>query len=140
MPLLLVIGDRTEKLAFMPDDLAEHVAGGLFGPETTEEVLYHDGGCELRVTRGNGFWIWNGRPDHTGVSGVLVFPRTDLWKLCDPQWQPLLIRNPWAVYPFPSDVALPWNELVIDQRNGTVRQGELAGNVLGLPKPWPPEH
>lgn len=74
-----------------------HTTGGLFGPETTEEVYFHHGRRELRVSRGNGFWLWNGRPDHTSVSPVLVFPRTDFWKLSDPERQALLVHNPWAL-------------------------------------------
>lgn len=140
LPLVLVVADRTDRLAYFPGNLAENVAGGLFGPEITEHVEHRDGRGEMRHRRGDGFWIRNGRPNHAGVSAVLVFPHAEIWKLREEQWQPLLVRNPNAGQPLPPEIGLPWPELVMTDRQGTVRPGRSAADMLGLPEPWPPEH
>lgn len=44
------------------------------------------------------------------------------------------MHNPWAVYLFPSDIGFFWSESVLDGENGTVRQSQLAGDTLALPK------
>jgi len=139
-PYLLVVADRTDRLAYLAGDFAGNVAGGLFGPEITEDVALLDGRREMRHRRGDGFWLYQERPRHPGVSSVLVFPCAEIWKLRDQRWQPLLARNPFADRPLPPDLNLPWNELVMRAENGTVRPGRLAGDILGLPDPWPPEH
>ena len=140
LPLVLVVADRTERLAYLAGDFAENVAGGLFGPEITEGVEHRDGRWELRHRRGDGFWFRKGRPDHTGVSAVLVFPQAEIWKLREKRWQPLLVQNPNATRPLPPEISLPWHELVMAEKEGTVRPRRVAGDILGLPEPWPPEH
>jgi hypothetical protein len=139
LPYVLVVADRTEKLAYLAGDFAENVAGGLFGPEITEDVEYRDGRREMRRRRGDGFWMRRGRPNHSNVSAVLVFPRADIWKLREERWQPLLARNPSASCPLPTEVRLPFHELIMNEREGIVRPGRVAGEILDLPVPWPPE-
>jgi hypothetical protein len=139
LPYIIVVADRTEKLAYLAGELAENVAGGLFGPEITEDVKYSGGRREMRHRRGDGFWMRKGRPNHSNVSAVLVFPRTDIWKLREEGLQPILARNPFAVCPLPQEVSLPFRELIMSEEEGTVRPGQLFGDILGLPVPWPPE-
>ncbi len=137
LPFVIVLFDRTETVAIMSSDFAESVADGLFGPEITEHVAHRDGGFELRRRRGDGFWVRGGRPDHTGVSAVVTFPRDDIWKLREARWQPIMARNPYAKRPLPNGI-LPYRELVINQDEGQILPGRSAGDILDLPNPWPP--
>ena len=104
LPFILVVADRTDRLGYLASDFAANVAGGLFGPDITEHVEYRDGRREMQHRRGNGFWCRNARPDHIGVSAVLVFPQADIWKLREERWQPLLVQNPYATRPVPPEL------------------------------------
>ena len=111
----------------------------LVGQESTVVSLDQNNNVveERAERKRNGFWFGPSGPRNQGVSGVLVFPGLNEWNMA--VLDPKLYHNPWATRPLSPDC---W---ALSQRipNTSVgrfenRPGRTAGEVLGLPDPWPP--
>lgn len=134
LPYVIAVFDCTNSLARFSTDFPGRVDEALFG---SERVLCSGGGRLFDERARDGWFGYAGAPRHRSVSAVLVFPSADPWYLAEQRGQPLLIKHPWAVRPFP-DRILPTDELVIDDRGGRVVPGRIISEILGLPDPWPP--
>jgi hypothetical protein len=114
------------------------VMNGLFGQETTVFTQLADGTyrAESGSREPNGVWFGRRGPRNTLVSAVLVVANLSPWSMS--AVTPELFLNPWALNMLDaSGWSLP--QCIPDLSLGRVehRPGDCAGDVLGLPNPWP---
>jgi Ribosomal protein L7/L12 dimerisation domain len=132
-PYLIVVADAKDQL-FTKKSIESALTDAVFGDET---VHFQSG--KAWVTRAqNGFWHVKHGPGNRHVSGVLLLPRTDLWKLREEKWQPVLAVNPWAEHPLPTALKT-LKRFEPEGDRWASRDGQLFADVLGMPTPWPPD-
>jgi hypothetical protein len=85
----------------------------------------------------NGFWNGPAGPQNKQVSGVMLLPKTGIWELREPKWQPLLAVNPWAVLFLPEELKTI-ARLEAEAGRWVRHTGADFANILGVPDPWPP--
>ncbi|WP_454818940.1 hypothetical protein [Labrys neptuniae] len=91
------------------------------------------------IRTNDGFFGRHGEPRNRNVSGVLLLPEPNLWKLRDERWQPLIANNLFATNPLPKDLPpLPGCTYVEDRDESGRVEGAILADTLALPRPWPP--
>ena len=134
-PYLIVVSDAKDQL-WGADRARDTLLEALMG----DEVIEVPQGGEPRLARaGNGFWRDNCGPRNRHVSGVLLLPDPDIWKLRSPAHQPLLSINPWANLAVPGPLR-SLHRLEVEENRWIVRQGQILADITGIPDPWPPEN
>jgi hypothetical protein len=132
-PYLIVVADAKDQL-FTEKSIGSALVDAVFG----DEIVKFQGGKAWVTHAQNGFWYGKNGPRNRHVSGVLLLPRTDLWKIREEKWQPVLAVNPWAEHPLPA----PLKTLKRFEAEGdrwAYCHGQLFADVLGMPTPWPPD-
>lgn len=113
------------------------VMEALFGDECLRSYVGTDGrpiGEVVSDQKANGAWRGPSGPQHRCVSAVLIAYHLDPWRIAEP---PVLIHHPWAYRPlYPRLWTLGQK---VPQFSFRWFEGRGAGEVLQLPKPWPPE-
>ena len=94
-PYLIVVADGKDQL-FSKNSVKSALTEAVFGDEI---VQFKNGAAHLTFAR-NGFWHGQGARNRH-VSGVILFPDTELWKLRNENRQPTLAVNPWARHRLP---------------------------------------
>jgi hypothetical protein len=131
-PYLIAVADGKDQL-FSKDTIHAALTDAVFG----DEIVQIKGGT-AHVTRAkNGFWHGPNGPRNKHVSGVLLLPQTELWKLRDERWQPVLAINPWADRPLP-DALRAINRFEADNGHWVFREGKRLADIVQLANPWPP--
>jgi len=102
-----------------------------------DEVVQFKGGIFYVTHAKNGFWHGPAGPRNRHVSAVLLMPETELWKLREEKWQPVLAVNPWAKQPLP-DALRTMHRFEEDNGHWVFRDGKQFADIIGLPDPWPP--
>lgn len=128
LPFVVVVNVRED----FCDDI--DVFGALLG---REKFSFGPGGVRPAGRVPDGVWFGNGGPTHRNISAVLIFcelATTTLGNLAC--W---FVHNPWALRPFDS-AALPFKQYIPDISAGKFHEfpGTSLGELLHLPKPWPP--
>ena len=131
-PYLIAVADGKDQL-FSKDSVKSALTEAVFGDEITQ---FKNGKAQITHAK-NGFWHGPNEPRNRHVSGVLLLPETNLWKLREEKWQPVLAVNPWADRQLP-DALRTMRRFEEDNGRWAFREGELFANVVGLPDPWPP--
>ena len=130
LPYIIAINVMNELFEF--DDVLQ----GLFGQLVTE-VRRSQGAYQHRtVNAGDGAWRGKTEPRNTIVSGVLIV--NNLLPTTIGRETPLLIHNPWAQNPLPTDAwKLPQKS--VDTTTGKIitHPGSQAREILGVPERWP---
>jgi len=112
------------------------VMDALYGQESVVVTLGDGGYTERNQRKPNGVWRGKAGPRNTPVSGVLIANQLNPWGMASET--PELFHNPWASRPLsPSLLCLP--QCIADLDAGSVRHeaGQQAGELLGIPTPWP---
>lgn len=139
-PYLIVVADCRGEL-FSAEGVRDTAVSAIFGILTWQVQLSEDEpltGMPHRAS--DGYWGTPAAPRHQNVSAVLVMPRPELWGLRTDGLQPLMVSNPFATNPLPSEVLpLPGLRYVseIDELEPTA--GTFLADMLRLPAEWPPE-
>ena len=123
------------------DDVSEALIDALFGSQAVICRWFEDGRTETELTRiRDGYWGWHEEPRNRNVSGVLLLPDPDLWKLRDERWQPLIAHNPFATNSLPDEL-LPLPGYIYSSDVDEFRriEGTFLADILRLPSEWPPE-
>jgi hypothetical protein len=137
LPYLIVVADCREEL--QGGRVGDAALEAMFGTIVTEVWADENGEPVIADRRAaDGYWGTPDAPKHREVSGIVILPKPHLWDLRNERWQPLLLRNPWALRPLPDDfLPLPSFEHKTDQI--ALKAGTKLADILGLPTPWPPE-
>jgi Ribosomal protein L7/L12 dimerisation domain len=98
-PYLIVVADAKDQL-FTKESIESALTDAVLG----DEIVQFQGGKAWTTRAKNGFWHGKNGPRNRHVSGVLLLPRTDLWKLREDKWQPILAVNPWAERELPVEL------------------------------------
>jgi len=113
------------------------VMDALYGQESVVVTFTHGGGyTERNQRKPNGVWWGKNGPRKNGVSGVLIANQLGPWSMASET--PELFHNPWASRPLSRSLScLP--QCIADLGTGRVRHeaGRQAGELLGIPTPWP---
>jgi hypothetical protein len=115
-----------------------HLLDALFGEEQITVSLSASGSWSTRESRArDGAWIGPAGPHNTRVSAVLA--GFNLTPLVSATRAPVLIHNPWASQPLPTDL-WPLPQIVINLETGTLDRidGKGPAELLRFPSPWPP--
>ena len=132
-PYLIVVADAKEQL-FSAETVRSALTEAVFG----DEIAVMSGG-KLRLDYAkNGFWNGPAGPQNKHVSGVLLLPKTSIWELREPKWQPLLAVNPWAAMPLPEELKTI-ARLEAEGGRWVRHTGTDFADILAVPNPWPPE-
>ena len=131
-PYLIAVADGKDQL-FSKDSVNSALTDAVFGDEITQ---FKDGTAQLMHAK-NGFWHGPNGPRNQHVSGILLLPGTELWKLREEKWQPVLAVNPWAERQLPHALRT-LRRFEADNGRWVFREGERFANIIGLPDPWPP--
>ncbi len=139
-PYLIVVADCKDSIP-TGDDVSDALLDALFGSPAVIFRRLPDGRTETEETRMNdGYWGRPGGPRNANVSGVLLLPQPNLWKLRDQRWQPLIAHNPFAANPLPKKLLpLPGYAYSEDTDEFGRTEGTLLADILQLPEEWPPE-
>jgi hypothetical protein len=132
-PYLIVVADAKEQL-FSAETVRSALTEAVFGDEIAVSVA---GKLRLDHAR-NGFWNGTAGPQNKQVSGVLLLPKTSIWELREPKWQPLLAVNPWAAMPLPEGLKTI-ARLEAEGARWIRHTGTNFADILAVPEPWPPE-
>jgi len=138
-PYLIVVADCKESIP-TSDDIADTLIGAVYGGEAVTIKTYADGTREETLGRTeDGYWGVIGAHRNDNVSGVALLPRSDLWRLRNEKWQPLLIINPDATHQLPEQL-LPLPRYVYQPTSDefTKIDGTLLADMVELPAEWPP--
>ncbi|MBR1235638.1 Asp-tRNA(Asn)/Glu-tRNA(Gln) amidotransferase subunit GatB [Bradyrhizobium sp. AUGA SZCCT0182] len=131
-PYLIVVADAKDQI-FGPSQAKNAIAEALFG---TELVVSVDGKISHDRAR-DGLWFGPEGARNQHVSGILLIPQTDIWKLREANREPILALNPWATSPLPEAVrGLPRLEAM--DHKLVEYGGKSLADILGVPIPWPP--
>lgn len=138
-PYLIVVADCKDSIP-TGDAVDDALVDALFGTPAVVFRCFADGRTEEEETRKNdGFFGRHGEPRNRNVSGVLLLPEPNLWKLRDKRWQPLIADNPFATNPLPKGLLpLPGYTYVEEEDKFGRAEGTILADILGLPQPWPP--
>lgn len=134
LPFLLAINVINE--VFLTHVGPEQIADAMFGQRV---VIFHKGSQETTHTRdckSAKFLNPKGSPQNTRVSGIIVVGCLNPWNFNG--IIPELWHNPWAKYPFPSELwQLP--QQVPSKSAGVYEkmEGKAISDLLGLPPNWP---
>jgi hypothetical protein len=135
-PFIIAVADCKGELT--GGDNSRDLIAALFGDEVVHVSFKEDGSHEAWDGRKrNGFWGSADNPKNQHVSAVALFPTAEIWSFSSERWQPVLVRNPWAKTSLPED-AIPISRLSLKSDKFDFKPANLA-ELLGLPKPWPPE-
>jgi hypothetical protein len=132
-PYLIVVADGKGQI-FTKDSVHSALTNAVFG----DEIVQFTGGTYQRTHAKNGFWHGPDGPRNRHVSGVLLLPETGLWKLREEKWQPVLAVNPWAERPL-ADALRRMDRFEASNGRWVFHEGKRFADIIGLPKPWPPE-
>jgi hypothetical protein len=128
-PYLIVVADAKDQL-FTKESIEAALTDAVLG----DEIIQFQGG-KARITRAkNGFWHGKNGPRNRHVSGVLLLPRTDLWKLREDKWQPILATNPWAERALPPELRT-LQRFEAEGDRWRLQEGKAFADVLGMPTP-----
>jgi hypothetical protein len=133
-PYVIVAADAREQL-WGADRIRDAVIEAVMGDEV---AVIPQGGRPRPGRAGNGFWHSRTAPRNCNVSAILLLPNPEIWKLREPNHQPLLAINPWTEREVPASLRSLTRIEAVDDR-WTLREGELLADLIGLPNPWPPE-
>lgn len=131
-PYLIVVGDCKDQLR-NNEAARQTLTEAVFGDERVEYV----GGLARFGFGRNGFWRGITGARNKQVSGVLLFPRVDIWKLREPNAEPILAVNPWADHPLPATIE-QLQRFKSDGSHWRFSDGRALGDILALPTNWPP--
>jgi hypothetical protein len=131
-PYLIVVADAKGQV-FGKDQAKNAVTEAVFGDEVTTTV---DGRHAQGYDR-NGLWLGPEGPRNQRVTGILLIPQTDIWKLREQRREPILALNPWADASLPDSIKDMRRVEAVDGK-WIEREGKAFADVLGLPTPWPP--
>lgn len=138
-PYLIVVADCKDSIP-TGDDVDDALIDALFGSPAVVFRRFADGTTEEELTRRNdGYFGRHGEPRNRNVSGVLLLPEPNLWKLRDERWQPLIADNPFATNPLPKGLLpLPGYSYIKETGEFGRADGTILADILDLPQPWPP--
>lgn len=138
-PYLIVVADCKDSIP-TGDDVAGALIDALFGSPSLVIRRFADGSAQEELNRTNdGYFGRHGEPRNRNVSGVLLLPEPNLWKLRDDRWQPLIAHNPFAKNPLPRGLLpLPGYSYVEETDEFGRVEGTILADILNLPRPWPP--
>jgi hypothetical protein len=137
-PYIVVVADLKDEL-IGGEDNDDALLDAVFGTIVGDPVVDENGtpravGSRLR----DGYYGFVGDPRHRNVSGVMLLPRANLWKLREERWQPLFVRHPWATHKVP-DGLLPLPGYAADDFGAIAPyEGTSLADLLGLPAVWSP--
>jgi aspartyl-tRNA(Asn)/glutamyl-tRNA(Gln) amidotransferase subunit B len=131
-PYLIVVADAKDQI-FGSDQARNAITEAVFGDE---QVIAVGGNFTLDFVR-NGLWFGAQGPRNQHVTGVLLIPQTDIWKLREPNREPILALNPWASISLPDAIKNVRRLEAIDAK-WEEHEGVSFADILGLPIPWPP--
>jgi hypothetical protein len=108
------------------------VMNGLLGPEA---ITFDDDGQPRDARVPSGAWISGNGPIHRTISAVVAWSTLEPWNFT--RIEPILVHNPYASNPLPSDI-LPVTQNVVDHQNEVLveQPGISMEALLGLPKDW----
>jgi hypothetical protein len=138
-PYIVVVADLKDEL-IGGEDNDDALRDAVFGTLVGDLVVDENGkpraiGSRLR----DGYYGSVGDPRHCNVSGVVLLPRANLWKLREERWQALCVRHPWSTHKLP-DGPLPLPGYTADDCGAIASyQGTSLADLLGLPAVWPAE-
>jgi hypothetical protein len=133
-PYVIMVADGKGQL-FSRGSIKAALTEAVLGDEV---IQFRGGGSAHQTFARNGFWHGAAGARNRHVSGVVLLPDTELWKLRNENRQPTLAVNPWARRPVPDTMRrLPRFEP--DNDLWVFREGERFADILQLPDPWPPQ-
>jgi len=132
-PYLIAVADGKNHF-FGKDSVNRALTEAVFG----DEAVKFRGGTAYLTHAQNGFWHGPDGPRNQHVSGILLLPDTELWKLRDERGQPLLAINPWAEKPLP-DGLRTMRRFQADNGHWVLKDGTAFADLVALPDPWPPK-
>lgn len=110
------------------------VMNGLFGPEA---IGFDAQGQDRHGRVPDGAWVSPTGPRHRNVSAVMAWSTLDPWTFSSVE--PIVVHNPHASVPLPSDTLLLAQHVIDRQREVLVVQaGASMEQILGLAKDWLP--
>jgi hypothetical protein len=131
-PYLIAVADGKNHF-FGKDSVNRALIEAVLG----DEIVHLRGDTAYITHAKNGFWHGPDGPRNRHVSGVLLLPDTELWKLRDERGQPALALNPWAERPLPAALCTI-NRFEADDGHWVFWEGKRFADIVGLPTPWPP--
>jgi hypothetical protein len=132
-PYLIVVADAKGQL-FGAEHIREAVVEAILGDDLWQ--ITQAGVVGVKRAK-NGFWKDGPNGINQNVSGVLLFPDTQLWALRSDEHQPILAVNPWAAYPLPETmISMP--RFSVEGDEWKFFDGKPLADILDLPNPWPP--
>jgi hypothetical protein len=137
-PYLIVVADLKEELAGGQNNnaaLCDAVFGTVVGdPIVKEKSVPRAIGSRLP----DGIWGAVNDSKNRNVSGVVLLPRPNLWRLREERWQPVCARNPFATHK-PPKALLPLPSYTADAEGKIdFYAGTPLADLVGLPAVWPP--
>jgi hypothetical protein len=132
-PYLVAVADGKNHF-FGKDSVRRALVEAVFG----DEIVQFRGGTAYITHAKNGFWHGPDGPRNRHVSGILLLPDTELWKLRDERGQPVLAVNPWAEEPLP-DALRTMSRFESGDGHWVFKGGKGFADLVGIPDPWPPK-
>jgi hypothetical protein len=132
-PYLIAVADGKNHF-FGKESVSRALTEAVFG----DEIVKFRGGTAYLTHAKNGFWHAPDGPDNRHVSGILLLPDTELWKLRDERGEPVLAVNPWAERPLP-DALRAMRRFEADDGHWVLKEGKGFPDLVGMPDPWPPK-
>jgi len=138
-PYLIVVADLKEELASGQNN-NEALSDAVFGTVVGDPIVEENGVPRPIGSRlPDGFWGAVNCPKNRNVSGVVLLPRPNLWRLREERWQPVRAHNPFATHK-PPEALLPLPGYTADA-GGKIdfSAGTALADLVGLPAVWPPQ-
>jgi hypothetical protein len=132
VPYLIVVADAKGQI-FGKDQAKNALTEAVFGDELTAFIGSH----ARRDHTWDGFWVAPSSARNQQVTAILFIPHTDIWKLREPNREPILALNPWSKLPLPEAIKA-LRRLEAEGTKWVERTGKSFADILGLPNPWPP--
>jgi hypothetical protein len=130
-PYLIVVADATGQ-TFGKKSIHSALTQAVFA----DEIVQFRGGQAHKTYASNGFWSGPTGPQNRHVSGVLLLRETQLWRLRNEKFQPVMAVNPWAERALPAELRTLQR---FEEKDGRLafRDGERFADIVGIPMPWP---
>jgi hypothetical protein len=138
-PYLIVVADLKEELAGGQNN-NKALCDAVFGTVVGDPIVEENGVPRAIGSRlPDGIWGAVNSPENRNVSGVVLLPRPNLWRLREERWQPVCAHNPFATHK-PAKALLPLPGYTADAEGKIdFAAGTPLADLVGLPAVWPPK-
>jgi hypothetical protein len=138
-PYLIVVADVKEELTGGTNN-SEALRDAVFGTIVGDPIVDNNGVPRAIGSRlPDGFWGVVDCPKNCNVSGVVLLPRPNLWRLREERWQPVRAVNPFAIHK-PPEALLPLPGYTANAEGKIdFSPGTALADLVGLPTVRPPQ-